>query len=928
MALSGTFIGSTVGGGYRLEIDWSATQNISANQSTVTAKVYWHSLGSSYTVNSSATKTGSTTIDGTATSWSTAGASLSGNQRKLVATTSKTVTHDSTGNKSVAISSTYNVAVDLGGYVASVSASGTATLNQIPRETGLTSGQNWTAGTPITLSFDKKNSAYTTDVTIKVNAVTIKTIAGITGSSYSYTFTAGENQSIFVELAKDTTSWNQSSTIEVTTKSGSTTIGSMKSYTGTVSSPTATQVTAPDFTVGNSTTITLSSEQNASFVYDLTAVVGTYTKTIISKAGLSNPAWDTNADKTSILGQMPSNTATVTYTLTTYWANGTTYTKVRSADTDTAIATVNTTSEAPTFTGGVTYADTSTIATTTGNSAYIVQSKSTMTVTLASASLASAKTGTSMKEYQCTFNGKTVTVAHPATATNLTFVFNASDLNVSTNQNIVMKAVDNRTNSTSVSVSVSVVPYAPPVVTATASRDDGFSDPSTLTLSGSISPISTISTGATTATNKNSIKTMTYQYKVSTTSTYGQVNNFTAGTATFPAYKANNVALATQLTNTSAWDIQIIVTDQLGSTTVVKTVGIGQPIFFMDSSSKRVGVGMFPSGNGTLEISTGSGSTTGAYFKGSAVQGRIWTGSGGIVLQSDGTANLHLGSNNSTDMIFSNTDVTVGKLFKVNNTLDMLNHNIIGVNNILMNDVGGSEGVEWDSVSGLNNWKIVVTDDAGTGNVDTSAYPLQFFRNGVRMATMGTTGTVYATNGFVAQGGNINAGAGGMTGRLEHTDGYMTFGSYGGTTYGTGFGRVWYRSDANIYYFWNSANGLADIVCKSATSSLRELKTNIELDTESALDKIKSTPVYNFHYKTDLNIYEEDANRGESVLIGTKDPSTVKKNKGLIVDEAPQDIVIKTNDAIDNYAMASLMWKAIQELSGQVDSLSEKIKRR
>ena len=40
MALSGSFSGSINNGHYRLRVDWSASQNISANQSTITANMY------------------------------------------------------------------------------------------------------------------------------------------------------------------------------------------------------------------------------------------------------------------------------------------------------------------------------------------------------------------------------------------------------------------------------------------------------------------------------------------------------------------------------------------------------------------------------------------------------------------------------------------------------------------------------------------------------------------------------------------------------------------------------------------------------------------------------------------------------------------------------------------------------------------------
>jgi hypothetical protein len=146
-----------------------------------------------------------------------------------------------------------------------------------------------------------------------------------------------------------------------------------------------------------------------------------------------------------------------------------------------------------------------------------------------------------------------------------------------------------------------MVPYTPPVVITTAQRDDGFSDPSTITLNGSMSSLSVA------GTPKNAIVTMQYKFKKSTDANYptsgtGSPVNFTAGTATFPAYKANDVVLTTQIVNTFAWDVSVTVTDKLGSTTVVKKIGVGQPVMFIDSVKKSVGINMFPVGNGTFEV--------------------------------------------------------------------------------------------------------------------------------------------------------------------------------------------------------------------------------------------------------------------------------------------------------------------------------------
>jgi hypothetical protein len=626
MALSGTFIGSTVGGGYRLEIDWSATQSIANNQSTVTAKVYWCSLGSSYTVSSTADKTGGTTIDGTTVTWSATDASLNGNQRRLVATTSKTVTHNTDGSKSVAISAYFNVAVDLGGYVSSVSASGTAVLTPIPRETTYSGIPNWTVCSPtaFVMNFNKASTSYTTDVVIKVNGVTIKTILGITGPAYTVSWSNLEIQTMLVELNKDTSSWNQTSTIEMTTKSGTTTIGSMKSATGTFTAPTATSVSGANFTIGNSTTITMGSEVNAAFVYDLTATIGSYTKTLLTKGNYANPTtWTTSTDSTSLYGQLGSATSgTITYTLTTYWANGTTYTKVRNAMTSSNYtASVDTTTQKPTFTAtGLTYYDSNTTVTTltgaTSGAAYlcVVQGQSTLVVSLPVGGLATASSGTSISKYTCTFYGITKTSSAASTTVAQTFTFAATDLaTVNKTANAVVTATDARGVASSVNLSINVVPYLVPSITASALRDDGFSTPVTLKLSGSISALNV------NGVNKNSVSTMTYQYRT-TGGSYNPVSNFTAGTATFPAYAATDLNLATQLSNTNSYDVSFAVKDALGNTsTSVKTVGKGAPILFIDSTKSSVGVNKIPDNSNSFEVGgnvtvSGSLSATGGLI--------------------------------------------------------------------------------------------------------------------------------------------------------------------------------------------------------------------------------------------------------------------------------------------------------------------------
>jgi hypothetical protein len=587
VALSGTYY-TNVGSGWRLQLEWTATQDISANTSTITAKLYWMSLGSSYTVSSSATKDGSITVDGTSSTFSGAGlAALSGNQKKLLHTYTKTVTHNSDGTKSVSFSAYFDAEVTLSGtYYGRISVSGSATLDTIPRASTLTSSPSWTAGNSLPISISRASSSFTHDITIKVNGVTIKSLTGI-GTSTTVTFNSTEMENIFIELAKDTTNFDQVSTIIVTTKNGGSTIGT-NTYQGTCSSPSATSLSASNFNIGASVPITIT-ESNSNFTHTITATLGSYSTTIVTKTTSTSVTWDTAPIASNLYNQLPSsNSGTVTLTCTTYYGN----TQVRNPVTKTITATV--TNSNPTFGSNFTYRDTnSTTAAITGNDQYIIQNYSTVLVEIPTSAKATAVNGATMVQYVATLNGVERTAAYSSSST-VTFDFGV--VNASSNLTLSIKAIDSRGNFTTSTKTVNILPYTPPVANSTATRQNSFENNTTLTLNGSFSPLSI------SGTNKNSILAMQYRYKESTSGTWGSWLNFTYNT-NGSTFTATDIVL--DLDNTKAWNIEVQVLDKISGVVVSKTVAVGQPIFFIDSAKKSLGVNKFPTGNNTVEV-TGS----------------------------------------------------------------------------------------------------------------------------------------------------------------------------------------------------------------------------------------------------------------------------------------------------------------------------------
>lgn len=187
MAASGT-IQEAIRTGYRLQIAWSVgSQSVANNTSSVTAKVQLVSTGSSYTINSSASKSGSLTINGTKYTFSFS-AALSGNQTKTLYTKTVTIGHASDGKKTCAFSATCGINVTLGGtYYGNVTASGSGTFDTIPRATTPTlSASSVNMGASITINMPRASSSFDHTLTYKFGNAS-GTIGSGLGTSKAWT---------------------------------------------------------------------------------------------------------------------------------------------------------------------------------------------------------------------------------------------------------------------------------------------------------------------------------------------------------------------------------------------------------------------------------------------------------------------------------------------------------------------------------------------------------------------------------------------------------------------------------------------------------------------------------------------------------------------------------------------------------------------
>lgn len=211
------FYGS--GKGYNLCLDVvTNSQSTANNTSNVTVTVRLVSLGSSYTISSTVSKSGTLTIDGTSYSF-TFTAGLTGSQNKTLFTKTVNVSHSSDGTKTLSVSATCGINVTLSGtYYGNVTVSGSTTLTAIPRTTPVSISGSGTFGSSKWIGHSRASTAFT--VTLRY---TCGTASGtiISKSATNETYWAPP-KSLQSQIPKAT---NITITVYCDTYSGSTLIG-------------------------------------------------------------------------------------------------------------------------------------------------------------------------------------------------------------------------------------------------------------------------------------------------------------------------------------------------------------------------------------------------------------------------------------------------------------------------------------------------------------------------------------------------------------------------------------------------------------------------------------------------------------------------------------------------------------------------------
>lgn len=138
--LSGTISGAYRG--YTLQTSWTASQNTAGNYSDITCT---HKLicDSTYALYIDG-RTNSCTADGTTKNFTSPAISTGGGTIITLGTTTHRVYHNGDGTKTFTLTTVFNMQADIvGTWVSSITATGTITLNTIPRQAQITGANNF-----------------------------------------------------------------------------------------------------------------------------------------------------------------------------------------------------------------------------------------------------------------------------------------------------------------------------------------------------------------------------------------------------------------------------------------------------------------------------------------------------------------------------------------------------------------------------------------------------------------------------------------------------------------------------------------------------------------------------------------------------------------------------------------------------------------
>jgi len=552
---------------YRCYVDYTYTQNKTANTSTITAKIYLQ-ISQGTMVNDYDARI---TIDGSTKTFSTNSGSISEGTH-LMGTYTKTLTHNNDGTRSYKIQGSIRWISDSYEYTTNKS----ETLPTIPRYADITTFTGVATGLQ-SMNITWEANASCDSIQYRLNGGAWTTPTGTTYPTFAITgLTPNTQYTVEIQVRRtDSQLWKASSAITVTT------LDIAKITSGT-----------PNFNIGNNLAVTFSNPSGATTNIRIETLNPTTNR--ITRNNVKSPytITFTQAEIDLLHSCTPnSNSLTIRVVVDTVY-NGSTYNHW-------VDGTAKVVDKNPTF-AAFAYLDTnSSVVSVTGSNQYIVKNKSQLRVVIASANKMVAKASATPINYIITCDDKSKSVNYSTSdiSVDLGTIVNAGTKRLS------VKAVDSRGNSTTVYYDITIYDYNKPIINVIATRLNDFENQTTIQTNGTFSLL-TIG-----GTNKNTIAESNIKYRYAQSgATMPSTWTTMTRTLTNNTFSCSNIVL--NLDNTKAFNIEIQVTDKLDTTTLLILVDVGQELMYLNSET------------GDLDIKgnfTAGGEISGTNVRGTAI---------------------------------------------------------------------------------------------------------------------------------------------------------------------------------------------------------------------------------------------------------------------------------------------------------------------
>lgn len=558
MALSGSIATSAyktdAGNEWTVVLNWTATQNVIKNTSTISWNItvgYTGSSTSSWVVIGEVRAT----IAGTEVFYRDTDKRSNGYKNTQIASGTITVSHDSDGKKDVAMK------IEAGIYVWAISYTGskTFTLNQIDRAapTVTCATSNITsAGFKITGTSNVTADIWQYSLDDGSTWTQFSTTAGTTASTTLTTLEPNTTYNVKVRARKKSNQVYGTSARKATKTLGASVINSTTSFAGDVASPSLKyNLTVYDASYYHKITFKNGSTEIFS------ANLGRLT------AGTADRTFSlTAAQRTSLLAAFPSATSlSATVVITTYSDSGYS-TQIGSASSKTVSVTTSAAISAPTFTE-FTYADTKTaVVNVTGDDQVLVKTLSSLRVICTAGT---AKNGATIKSYSASIAN--------ASKTSTTTTISVGAITKYGDLTLTVTCTDSRSYATTLTATVKVLNYANPKLNRfTLRRKDEIEGLIQLSFGGSRSAIK-----ADGSTDTNGLAYVRYRYKKTTEDTYSSYVSILADVTTSGTSFSFASLELLELDAESSYDFHLQIRDKFGSTTsldVESVIPQGTPV--------------------------------------------------------------------------------------------------------------------------------------------------------------------------------------------------------------------------------------------------------------------------------------------------------------------------------------------------------------